>query len=193
MSERTIELALIDLSHLPLLSSKRLLLRQPTHADIDSICVLANNWEVARWMGRLPFPYLRKDAVFFLEEVVPREATWIIQNCESAEILGVAGLNPHETSGTLEFGYWLGEKYWGSGFATEASRAILGYAFGPASRTDVISGCFVGNIRSAHVLKKLGFHAMGTSTRSCMAHAKDLPHLDMALTREAWDVALRQS
>jgi len=184
-------LAEIDLKNLPLLSSERLVLRQPTNADVDAICMLANNWEVARWMGRLPFPYLRKDAVFFLEEVVSREAVWIIQNRNSAEVLGVGGLNPHEASGQVELGYWLGETYWGNGFATEASRAILDYAFGPASLTEVISGCFAGNTRSAHVLKKLGFRTVGMSTRSCIAHAQELPHLDMALIREAWDEAMR--
>ncbi len=183
-------MTLTDLSSLPLLSSKRLLLRQPSHADMDAICVLANNWAVARWMGRLPFPYLREDAVFFLEKVVPKEAVWIIQNRESAEVLGVVGLNSHEASGKVELGYWLGEDYWCNGFATEASGAILEYAFGPASLPEVISGCFAGNIRSAHVLKKLGFKTIRTSTRSCLAQAKELAHIDMVLTREAWEFAM---
>lgn len=183
-------MALIDLSSLPVLSSKRLLLRQPRHADVDAIRTLANNWEVARWMGRLPFPYQRNDAILFLEQIVPREAVWIVQDHDSATVFGVGGLTPHEALGKVELGYWLGEEYWGNGFATEAIRAILGYAFGPASLPKVISGCFVDNKRSAHVLEKLGFHTVGTSMRSCMAQAKDLPYLDMALTREVWASAV---
>ena len=181
---------MIDLSSLPPLSSKRLLLQQPGYAYVDAICALANNFEVAKWMGRLPFPYRRNDAVFFLEQVVPREAVWIVQDCESAAVLGVGGLTPHEASGKVELGYWLGEEYWGNGFATEASRTILRYAFGPASLPEVISGCFVGNTRSAHVLEKLGFRTIGISMRLCVAQAKDLPHLDMTLTREGWASAI---
>lgn len=171
-----------------MLSSQRLLLRQPTHSDIDAICTLANNWEVVRWMGRLPFPYLRKDAAFFLEKLVPHEAVWIFQDRESTDVLGVGGLNQHAVSGKVELGYWLGQDHWGKGFATEASRAILDYAFGPLALPGVVSGCFTGNARSAHVLTKLGFRTVGTSTRWCMAQANELPHLDMALTREGWDL-----
>ena len=186
-------MALIDLSSLPPLSSKRLLMRQPSYADIDAICTLANDWEVAKWMSRLPFPYLREDAVFFLEKVIPQEAAWMVQGRESAEVLGVAGLNPHEASGTAELGYWFGSKHWGNGFATEASRAILEYAFGPASLPEVISGYFSGNARSAHVLEKLGFHAVGTDLRFCMAQARELSHVNLILTREAWNLTTGRS
>lgn len=183
--KRTAGSTLMDLSNLPPLSSERLL-RRPDHADVDAICVLANNWKVARWMGRLPFPYRREDAVFFLEQIVPREAAWIIQDRGGAEVLGIGGLAPHGASGTVELGYWLGERHWGRGFATEAGRAILGYVFGTACLPEVVSGCFVGNARCAHVLGKLGFRTTGTSTRSCTAQARELPHLDMALAREVW-------
>lgn len=186
-------LALTELGNAPQIVSERLTLRRPSHEDVDAICALANNWEVTRWMGRLPYPYLREDALFFLEHVAPREVVWVIQNRGSGEVLGVAGLTPHGASGSAELGYWLGQSYWGNGFATEASRTILGFAFGKASLPEVISGCFVGNIRSAHVLEKLRFQTTRTSTRSCMAQAKELPHLDMTLTRDMWTLGYRNT
>ena len=137
-------------------------------------------------MGRLPYPYSREDALFFLEHVAPREVVWIVQDHGSGEALGVAGLTPHGVLESAELGYWLGQSYWGSGFATEASRTILKFAFGKESLPEVTSGCFVGNVRSAHVLEKLGFRTIRTSKRSCMAQAKELPHLDMTLTRDRW-------
>ena len=190
---RSTGLALIDLGDAPRIVSERLILRQPSHEDVGAICALANNWEVTRWMGRLPYPYLRKNALYFLEHIVPREVAWIVQNRRSGEVCGVAGLASHETSGSVELGYWLGQSHWGHGFATEASRAILEFAFGSASLPEVISGCFVGNIRSAHVLEKLGFQPVRTSIRACMAQGEELPHLDMALTRDAWTSVCRNT
>lgn len=187
------DVALIGLGNAPQIVSERLMLRQPSRDDVGAICALANNWEVTRWMGRLPHPYTNEDALFFLEHVVPREVTWIVQCRSSGEVLGAAGLIPHETSGSVELGYWLGQSHWGKGFATEASRAVLDFAFGRASLPDVASGCFVGNVRSAHVLEKLGFQPVGTSARSCMAQGKELPHLDMVLTRDAWTSASRNT
>ena len=116
-----------------------------------------------------------------------------VQGYTSGEVFGVAGLASHETLGSVELGYWLGQSHWSNGFATEASRAILDFAFGKASLPKVVSGCFVGNIRSAHVLEKLGFQPVRTSTRSCMAQGKELPHLDMALTRDAWASTYRNA
>jgi len=158
---RSVGLALMGLGNAPQVVSERLTLRQPTREDVEAICALANNWEVTRWMGRMPYPYFKEDALFFLEHVVPREVAWIVEGRNSGEAFGVAGLVPHETSGSAELGYWLGQRHWGKGFATEASRAILEFAFGRAFLSEVTSGCFVGNIRSAHVLEKLGFQPSG--------------------------------
>lgn len=186
-------LALIGLGNAPRIVSERLVLKQPGYADVDAICALANNWEVSKWMGRLPHPYSRRDALFFLEHVVPREVVWTIQGRSSGEVLGVAGLVPQEASGLAELGYWLGQSHWGHGFATEASRAVLEFAFGTACLPEVASGCFVGNARSARVLAKLGFQTLRTSTRPCMAQAKELPHLDMTLTRDGWTWTCRDT
>jgi RimJ/RimL family protein N-acetyltransferase len=51
---------------------------------------------------------------------------------------------------------------------------------------ELISGYFVDKARSARVLEKLGFAVTGRSRQSCVAQGKDLPHVDMALTSEAW-------
>ena len=191
-ASRNIALTLMNPGSTPQLHSERLVLRRLSHENVDAICTLANDWDVARWMGRLPHPYLATDGLFFLEQVVPREIVWIVQDRSGSEIFGVAGLTPHETSGSVELGCWLGRSYWHKGFATEASRAILEFAFDTASLPEVISGCFVGNTRSIHVLEKLGFRATGTSAQSCMAQGRELPHLSMSLTREMWISARRE-
>ena len=186
-------MALIGLGNAPEIVSERLVLKQPGRADLDAICALANNWEVARWMGRLPHPYSKRDALFFLEHVVPREVVWTIGGRSSGDVLGVAGLVPHEASGAAELGYWLGQSHWGHGFAAEASRAVLEFAFDAAELPEVASGCFVGNTRSARVLARLGFQTLRTSTRACTAQARELPHFDMTLTRDAWTRTCRET
>ena len=172
------------LGRAPPLETARLLLRPPAHADLPAIAALANDWELTKWMGRLPHPYGEEDALFFLHHVVPHEVAWLIQS-RAGEVLGIAGLVPHGAA-SAELGYWLGRPHWGHGFATEAARAILAFAFTTAALPELTSGCFTGNLRSARVLEKLGFRQTGTSTRACLAQAKDLPHLDMRLPRTAW-------
>ena len=54
----------------------------------------------------------------------------------------------------MEIGYWVGEKYWGRGIATEAVGVITKYAF---QRFDIIrlyADIFAANSASARVLEK---------------------------------------
>jgi RimJ/RimL family protein N-acetyltransferase len=120
----------------------------------------------------------------FLDEIAPKELVWIAQHSETGELLGVAGLKPHEDAGIMELGYWLGRQFWGRGFGTEAANVVLDYAFGAPSTSEVTAGCFTDNLRSERLLKKLGFHIAKESLRFCLAEGRELPHYDMLLTRK---------
>lgn len=58
-------------------------------------------------------------------------------------------------------GYVLGEEYWEHGYATEAARAVLHYAFEELKLKLVSVYHFEGNERSRHVIEKLGFRFEG--------------------------------
>jgi ribosomal-protein-alanine N-acetyltransferase len=174
---------MLNMAERPILTSRRLILRTPRKEDAGTIAALANDWEVASRLTRLPHPYTLEDAVFFLEEIVPTELVWTIESAR--EIVGVAGLTPDADAGTLELGYWLGRAFWGQGFGTEAAGIVLDYAFGLAATSVVTAGCFTDNVRSLRVLRKLGFAIKGESLRFCLAQQRELPHYDMALTRAA--------
>jgi RimJ/RimL family protein N-acetyltransferase len=119
-----------------------------------------------------------------LDQIVPKELAWIVQHAGSGEMLGVAGLTPHADTGNMELGYWLGREFWGQGFATEAANLVLDYAFGTGLASEVTAGYFADNLRSARVLRKLGFQFAGESLRLCLAEGRELRHYDMLLTRE---------
>ena len=170
----------------PRLSSQRLTLRRPNRNDAEAIRRLADDWEVARRLARVPFPYTLDDALFFLDQIVPKEPTWIVQHASSGDVLGVAGLTPHADAGNMELGYWLGREFWGRGFATEAANVVLEHAFGAGLASEITAGCFADNIRSARVLAKLGFRIAGESLRLCLAEERELRHYDLLLTRESY-------
>ena len=178
---------MIALGDVPALASVRLALRRPVLADAEAIAGMANDWEVARWMSRLPHPYTAADGAHFVEHIASREADWAITNRDGGALLGVIGLAPH--ADRVEFGYWLGRAHWHRGIATEAGRTVLSHAFGAAGLTRVVSGCFDGNGRSSRVLEKLGFAVTGQSRRFCLARGEDVPHVDMALTRAGWSAS----
>ena len=63
--------------------------------------------------------------------------------------------------GTMEFGYVFNPKYWGSGYATEAARALMTRAFEDGSARRIAAGCDPRNERSWKLLERLGFRREG--------------------------------
>ena len=58
-------------------------------------------------------------------------------------------------------GYWLGEDFWGYGYATEAAKGLLNYIFENEENPKITAGYLKGNTASANVLSKIGFKKTG--------------------------------
>ncbi|ADE86027.1 GNAT family N-acetyltransferase [Rhodobacter capsulatus] len=161
------------------LATDRLALR-PLAAEDEAACVAAlSDFEVVRWLAPVPWPYGAGDFRAFLADPVPA-ARWVI--CRDDAFLGMIGLQG-------QFGYWLARPAWGQGFASEAARAVLAAHFRSAAAEPVRAGYFEGNARSARVLAKLGFREIGRSRVPSLALDAILPHVELKLSRAAFDAA----
>ena len=98
--------------------------------------------------------------------------------------LGGCGLHPEE--GQIEFGYWLGQPHWRMGYATEAVRRLVAYAFDELNAERVLAGWFHDNPRSGNVLAKLGCKPSAFEKRHCLARGMDIGCNIVLLTREAY-------
>src|ERR1700693_1433037 len=110
------------------LETERLMLRRPTLADVIAIARLANDRRIAENTRRLPHPYSQDHAVAFVRAMAdgkPETAFLIEHNHTPVGMVGVSWREPEAP----ELGYWLGVEYWGQGFATEAARAEVDFAF----------------------------------------------------------------
>ena len=63
--------------------------------------------------------------------------------------------------GAPDVGYWLGVKYWNKGYATEATRAVIDYAFTEFGHDSLSAGARVTNPASRRILEKCGFQWTG--------------------------------
>lgn len=172
------------LLHQPELATQRLFLRRPRQADIQSIVEQANDWEVVRRLGRLPFPYTDADAHYFLESVVTKELCWAITDGNSGAFLGAVGLNPEGNA--PELGYWLGRGHWGRGIATEAAGVVVRAAFEAFGFARLVAGYFVDNPVSGRVLQKTGFVETGRGERHCVALRRSVPSVELELRVDRW-------
>ena len=80
---------------------------------------------------------------------------WLIHEKDPAGLVGTTGLRPLEDIG-LEIFYSLAPGSWGTGYATEAARAVLDHALGPLGLPDVLAEVDEGNTASIAVIERLG-------------------------------------
>lgn len=138
--------------------SERLFLRPPFPEDWQAILLRLNDEEVARNLGRAPWPYGEADARSFAAMKQDPRLPHFLVTLPGVGVIGSAGLGEHD--GRPEIGYWIGRDFWGQGYATEAGRAVISIARTLGHRR-LTAGHFVDNPASGKVLRKLGFRATG--------------------------------
>jgi RimJ/RimL family protein N-acetyltransferase len=169
---------------IPVLETKRLKLRAPRRGDVKAVATLANDRRIAENTARIPHPYDESDARQFIDSVNKRdgEATFVITLADT--LIGSCGVDPRE--GGPEIGYWLGAPYWGQGFATEAIRAVIDYAFGDLEHEALQAGARVTNPASRRVLEKCGFQWTGVGLYRIRAINSSAPIDRFRLDRALW-------
>jgi RimJ/RimL family protein N-acetyltransferase len=143
----------------PALQTQRLHLRPLAPADAPRLAELANDFDVVKMTGGMPYPYALADAEGFVRrasEADPdREAHFAVELAGEGPV-GCVGFYPHETPGP-ELGYWLGRRFWGRGIATEMLAAIMPWARDGWGRRCVVACHFHDNPASGSALVRAGF------------------------------------
>ncbi|TDN87824.1 GNAT family N-acetyltransferase [Microbacterium sp. BK668] len=147
------------------LHTERLELSTPLAADVDAVLAACQDPAIARYTT-VPSPYERRHAEEFIDRVARNwaddvEQTWAIRDGDV--LAGMIGLY-RQGAGAAELGYWIGPASRQRGFGTEASRAVVDWAFSREGLglQRIEWRAVVGNIGSARIARALGFHYEGT-------------------------------
>ena len=114
-----------------------------------------------RNLARAPWPYTADDAVHFTVQAHDeRHPAFLLmlRTRGAPRLIGGCGIG--DLDGEAELGYWIARPYWGLGFATEASRAVIQIAK-TIGHNKLIASHFTDNPASGNVLRKLGFQSTG--------------------------------
>ena len=122
---------------------------------------------------------------------------WTVSDRETGEKYGSAALLPmpiernttdydlvvpgEMPNGDIEIGYYLKRSAWGFGYATEASRRLLEFAFEETPLQEVVATFDPKNLASRNVLVKAGFIERGTMR----CYGQD-GGLNFRITRDEW-------
>jgi [ribosomal protein S5]-alanine N-acetyltransferase len=163
----------------PILTA-RLILRDVTLADADSLFELDSDPEVMRYIGPRPAPDAtsyrdRIRSVYLPQQAHPWHGVRIVLDRTNCEFLGWAFIRPAVNSrdardigwnkpGEEEVGYRFRRSAWGRGIATEAAEPLVQIALEDAATTAVVACALAGNVGSLRVLEKLGLRRFGAVT-----------------------------
>lgn len=121
---------------------------------------LANNHAIAMNLrDAFPYPYTLDDAVTFLGLAENGSLGHVFGIYNDNTFIGCCSLIPQNDVYRLnvEIGYWIGEPYWGKGYATATVKTLLDYAFQKLDVHRVYAYIFEYNTASMRVLEKAGF------------------------------------
>jgi len=133
--------------------------------------------------GTIPHPYSEDMAIDWIESLQEGEEGVAFAVDLGGALIGCIGYRATEKD-HAEMGYWIGKPYWGLGYATEAARALILYAFAKERFDYLTVGHFKENPASARVIAKLGFEPSGEMLRDCAARNNKARCLTYRLTRE---------
>jgi ribosomal-protein-alanine N-acetyltransferase len=162
----------------------RLLLRALELADAGQISLLAGDYDVASMTGTIPHPYSEQQAIEWIESVLAGEEGVVFGIANKGVLIGCTGYRAFGDD-HAELGYWIGKPYWGMGYASEAVRALIVYAFEKDGFDYLTVGHFIDNPASARIIAKFGFVPQGKRVRDCAARGVRAHCLTYRLDRAA--------
>ena len=113
----------------------------------------------------LPYPYTEADAEDFIRAMLSadKNKTFAFAIMLDGKVIGSIGVFRQENIHfrTAEMGYYIGEKYWGNGYMTEAVNLACNHVFENTDIIRIYAEPFAYNTASCRVLEKAGFVCEG--------------------------------
>ncbi|HEX6289282.1 MAG TPA: GNAT family N-acetyltransferase [Herpetosiphonaceae bacterium] len=81
---------------------------------------------------------------------------WLLLDDSARTLVGDAGFKGPPDAGTVEIGYGVLPAFQRRGYATEAARALVRWAFAQPQIEQIIAECLADNVPSIRVLQRLG-------------------------------------
>jgi len=154
---------MIPYSYRDKLESNRLITRFLTRNDISIWAEFYADDEAVEFFPSFGLETNLEKAGYMIDKQLDRYAQaryghQALIDKETNNFIGICGLLTQEVDGIIEIevGYHIFKKYWGQGYAPEAAKLFIDYAFENGIAESVISVIDVGNVKSQKVAGKNG-------------------------------------
>src|SRR5262245_37959381 len=156
-----------------LLTTDRLVLREWTLDDAEDALAIYGDAEIARWLTpaltRVPDEAeMRSVLSEWLDDrtvQIPPYGHWALVRQDDGRLIGGISLRPLPPyKEDIEVSWQLARDCWGHGYATEAARALAGWAFSQGAE-ELIAVVRPRNLRAAAMARRLGMEWTGETDK----------------------------
>src|SRR5947209_14554658 len=178
---------------LPVLSGKRVTLRELRASDAPSLFAMLTTEEVSRFISPPPSTvegFERFIAWTLRQRRAGSYACFAVTLDGSDTAIGIFQLRELEPGfGTAEWGFAIGSPYWGSGAFQEAGELMLDFAFETVGVHRLEARAAVRNGRGNGALRKMGAVQEGRLRKSFLKNGEYLDQMLCTILAEDWRAA----
>ncbi len=175
------------------LAGERVVLRRFRPRDVAEFVAYRSSAEVARYQS-WDAPYPRDEGESFVAGMMTRHpdtaGEWFqfaVALRATGQLIGDCAAMPlADDPSQCEIGFTIAQRYQGRGYATEATRLLIGYLFGARGKHRILAYCDARNAASAAVLDRLGMRREGHLRESTWAKGEWTDDLLYAVLDHEW-------
>ena len=163
------------------INTLNLIIKKPEKKDISSLVKELNNWNISKWLVEVPYPYSINDANYWIKKTQEDEFSFNIYLKNN--LIGGISLSKKLGDTKWELGYWIGEEYWGNGYAIEACENLIQYFFTNTSNHQIYASHMKDNIKSKKIILTLGFKEVGVGRKYSISRQEDVEDINYQLKK----------
>lgn len=139
------------------IETKRLIIRDFADGDADALHLILGDTETMKYSE--PAYSFEKTAAFLEEFCIKRKGAVAAVLKDNGKLIGYLLFHATEKD-VYELGWFFNRAYWQQGYATEACKEIIGYAFRKLNAHKIFAET-IDAVKSTNLMKKLGMQPEG--------------------------------
>ena len=174
--------------------SERLLIRDHLQSDLEAMHTWASDPDLMKFLtwktsSLAETKKLLDEAINEISLRKRKKYFFAVVHKESHKIIGDIGfsiISGNKHGGLADSGFFFRKEFWGSGYATEAFKLLIEFAFIQINLHKVIAGCDAENTASEKVMIRSGLSKEGEFMKHFFHRGKWRDRLKYGLLKEDW-------
>lgn len=173
-----------------IITSARLVLGPLGVTDAEEVLGWINNEEIVKNFQFFTGKISLEQELCYIEKMESSSTDLLLSVIisEEGELIGTCGLHEIDfNNDTARLGVIIGKKeHWNKGYAGEAIRALVNWAFSAMNLHKIYLNVFVTNIKGFHLYTETGFQEEGMLREEYKIRGEYVDMLRMAILEEEW-------